>query len=158
MSNSEYLEFIDDAQIYSLGEHLWCGAKERWDEADWETREAVFDRVCEYAVCHEECNDGKHLTLTQINDLIWFECDDLFFPKFYVEIRELDEDGDETGDSEETEFDNMEAAKAFALRQIAPPHEKRIAVIMDSEHEELETYNGTEVEPEEIQDGEIPRV
>lgn len=53
---------------------FWSGAKARMDSATDQQREQVFDRVAEYCECFDE------VTETAINDIVWFECDDIFFP------------------------------------------------------------------------------
>lgn len=94
MRDNEIIEFKSDCTFYALGDELWSGAKEKWDEADYETRELVWDRIKEWADA-VSC-DGELLSMTQINDIIWFDCDDLFYPPtFTVEVWEYDE---ETGD------------------------------------------------------------
>ena len=61
---SEYIEFKNDCSFYGLVDELWSGAKERWQEADEETRIAVWDRVKDWvdAVSY----DGHIPTMTQI--------------------------------------------------------------------------------------------
>lgn len=66
--------FTDDADYYSLGNHLWSGAKYRWDQASFETRRKVYRRVLK----HFATSDEDLPSLEAINDFIWFECDDLF--------------------------------------------------------------------------------
>ena len=51
---------------------FWSGAKAKMDDATEEQREAVYARIEEFADCCE-------VTETDINDLVWFECDDIFF-------------------------------------------------------------------------------
>lgn len=63
---------IDD--LYKL---LWSGAKDRWDDATDEQRQQVWDRITN-SWYDDEANPP---TMTDINDLIWFECDDIFFPE-----------------------------------------------------------------------------
>lgn len=53
---------------------FWSGARSRMDSATEEQRAAVYARIEEYA----EFGD---VTETAINDLVWFECDDIFFPE-----------------------------------------------------------------------------
>ena len=66
--------FTVDADYYSLGNHLWDGAKYRWDKASVETRRKVYRRVLEHFA-----PSGEYLpSLEAINNFIWFECDDLF--------------------------------------------------------------------------------
>lgn len=81
-----FLEFKDDCTIYNLDDHIWSGAKERWSEADDNTREAVWERLCEWCEGIDELP-----TITQINDILWFECDDLFYPpKFRIDYENQD--------------------------------------------------------------------
>lgn len=88
---SECIEFKNDCTFYGLVDELWSGAKERWQEADEETRIAVWDRVKDW-VDAVSC-DGYIPTMTQINDIIWFECDDLFYPpSFTVKVYIVDSD------------------------------------------------------------------
>lgn len=90
---NEYVEFKSECNFSEIGHELWSGAKDRWGEADYETRVAVWDRVKEWADC-VSC-DGHLPSITQINDIIWFECDDLFYPtKFMVKVYRADENGD----------------------------------------------------------------
>lgn len=63
-------ETIDD-----LEKVLWGGAKEKWLDATEEQKEMVFNRVEEMTFSLRE-----PYTLTMINDIVWFDCDDIFFP------------------------------------------------------------------------------
>ncbi len=72
--------------INDLGDLLWGGASERWDDATDEQREAVFERILDYF--YDEVED------TSINDFVWFDCDDIFFAE--------DEDNEE-GEDEDNE-------------------------------------------------------
>lgn len=53
---------------------FWSGAKARMDDATDEQREEVFGRIAEFCDCSGE------VTETAINDLVWFDCDDIFYP------------------------------------------------------------------------------
>lgn len=53
---------------------FWSGAKSRMDDATDEQREEVFERIAEFCECAGEVDEYA------INDLVWFECDDIFFP------------------------------------------------------------------------------
>ena len=58
--------------ISDLSNELWAGAKELWAYADEDTRRAVWQRI--------ESRFGDGLTeLTEINDFVRFDCDDLFY-------------------------------------------------------------------------------
>ena len=67
---------------------FWSGARDRMNDATNEQREQVFERIA------EEFEYNEDITETDINDLVWFECDDIFFPD------DEDEDEDE-GEEEE---------------------------------------------------------
>ena len=60
---------------------FWAGARDRMNDATNDQREQVFERIAEMLEYDED------VTETYINDLVWFECDDIFFPE--------DEDEDE---------------------------------------------------------------
>lgn len=81
--------------MHDLDDFLWSGARDRWDGADEYTKERVWKRVCMWAECCEEVSD------TWVNDVIWFECDDLFYPE--------DEDEDEDEEDEEDEEDSEDS-------------------------------------------------
>nr|DAL21718.1 MAG TPA_asm: Pyridoxine 5'-phosphate oxidase C-terminal dimerization region [Caudoviricetes sp.] len=51
---------------------FWSGAAHRMADATDAQREAVYERLEEFA-------DGSvELSETDINDYVWFECDDIF--------------------------------------------------------------------------------
>lgn len=54
---------------------FWVGARDRMNDATDEQREQVFERIV------EELEYNEDATETDINDLVWFECDDIFFPE-----------------------------------------------------------------------------
>lgn len=62
---------------------FWAGARDRMNDATNEQREQVFERIA------EEFEYNEDITETDINDLVWFECDDIFFHE------DEDEDEDE---------------------------------------------------------------
>ena len=57
---------------------FWAGARDRMVDATDEQREQVYDRIKEY--CESLYCDGRYPSETDINDLVWFDCDDIFFP------------------------------------------------------------------------------
>ncbi len=67
---------------------FWSGARSRMDGATDEQREQVFERIAEFCECSGEVRD------VDINDLVWFECDDIFFPE-----EEEDEEEEEEEDA-----------------------------------------------------------
>ena len=64
---------------------FWAGARERMNDATDDQREQVFERITEEFECNED------VTETDINDLVWFECDDIFFPEDEDEDEKIDE-------------------------------------------------------------------
>ena len=57
---------------------FWAGAKDRIDNATDEQIEKVEERIKEY---FDGCEDIENIpSETTINDIVWFECDDIFFP------------------------------------------------------------------------------
>lgn len=93
--------------VDNLGEHLWSGARDRWNDADDDTREAVFERILDWFESDEE------IELTTVNDAIWFDCDDLFFP-------EEEEEEDSAGERDDTPVmdtitDGMALLSIFAM-------------------------------------------
>lgn len=58
---------------YPCDFQFWGGARDRMNDATEEQKKAVYERLEEYT------NDGTELSETAINDLVWFECDDIFF-------------------------------------------------------------------------------
>lgn len=89
---------VKTVDVNDIGYELWCGALDRWEDADDDTREAVFDRICDWT------EDEEEVDMTTVNDLIWFECDDLFYPD--DEDDEEDEEDEETDEDEEDEEDD----------------------------------------------------
>ena len=58
-----------DISKNDLDDLLWSGARQRWLDATDDQREEVWDRI-------ESLEDP---TMTDVNDLVWFDCDDIFF-------------------------------------------------------------------------------
>ena len=59
---------------WELDDLLWSGAYDRWKDATAEQKKEVF-ALLEDIMCEDD------MTLTAINDFIWFECDNIFFPE-----------------------------------------------------------------------------
>lgn len=53
---------------------FWGGAKDRVDDATDEQREQMFERIVDWCECVDETTE------TTINDIVWFDCDDIFYP------------------------------------------------------------------------------
>ena len=65
--------------FYEIDPHdfiFWSGAADRMNKATEEQRHEVFDRIEELSELAAE--SGQLLTNTDINDYVWFECDDVF--------------------------------------------------------------------------------
>ena len=144
MIDNEVIEFKSDCTFYGLDDELWCGAKERWMDADYETRCAVWDRIKEW--CDAVSDGGSDLpSITQINDIIWFECDDLFYPpSFTVEVWEYDSETDSVGEqlSNLTEtFTGLQAhEQAIEYAESLDNVDKRITVTNDETGEVTDDY------------------
>ena len=53
---------------------FWAGARDRMNTATEEQRKRVFDRIEDVFFYEEFVNE------TAINDMVWFDCDDIFYP------------------------------------------------------------------------------
>lgn len=84
------IEIEDFAQI------LRCGAKEKWDEADDDQRELVW-----LAVNDLFANRSDIPTESEINDFVWFGCDEIFFPE-----NDCDGDEDESNSDDDYEYED----------------------------------------------------
>lgn len=91
---------VKTVDVNDIGGELWSGAQDRWRDADDDTREAVFDRICDWT------EDEEEVDMTTVNDLIWFDCDDLFYPDD-EDDEEDDEDGEEDDEQEICERDGF---------------------------------------------------
>ena len=61
------------------GFEFWAGAKDRMDNATEEQKRKVNERLEEYFGGYEDIeNIPSDIT---INDVVWFECDDIFCPE-----------------------------------------------------------------------------
>lgn len=68
---------------------FWSGAKDRMDDATPEQRRLIDERIRDVFALGEMPTDDA------INDLVWFECDDIFFPEENEEDEEEDEEEDD---------------------------------------------------------------
>ena len=55
---------------------FWAGANDRMNDATDDQREAVDERLQELFE-----DSGDIPTATEINDVVWFECNDIFYPE-----------------------------------------------------------------------------
>ena len=74
MVDSMYVK--EEIEISDLDNMLWSGAKDHWNHATDSQRETVWCRLLDIFVLNEV--DGRIPTKTEINDFIWFDCDDIF--------------------------------------------------------------------------------
>lgn len=138
MRDNEMIEFQSNCTMHGLYDELWCEAKEKWKDADFETRCAVWDRIKEW--CDAVCECGSELpSITQINDIIWFECDDLFYPpSFTVEVWEYD--GEKLSGLTKT-FDGLKAHElATEYAKSLDNVDRRITVTNDETGEVTDEY------------------
>lgn len=77
MWTDETISYVVSCDIWNF--EFWAGAKDRMDYATPEQREAVYDRIKYYCETFDNLR-GEFPTETDINDLVWFDCDDIFFP------------------------------------------------------------------------------
>lgn len=75
----EQVTFATRCDFYSLEEHLWDSALDKWKAADLETRKKVWERVKWYAD-YILADYERPVDIGDINNMIWMECDDLFYP------------------------------------------------------------------------------
>lgn len=58
---------------------FWSGAEDRMNDATEEQKEQVYERLEEWF--DALLIDGEIPSDTDVNDFVWFECDDIFFPE-----------------------------------------------------------------------------
>lgn len=105
---------VKTVDVNDLEYELWCGAQERWEAADEDTREAVFERICDWTA------DDEEVDMTTVNDIVWFECDDLFYPDEETEDEDEDEDEEEEdGEEDEEEENEMKKANTILIGRIS---------------------------------------
>jgi hypothetical protein len=81
---------VKSIEFDDLSDLLWSGARDRWDRATDDQRKRVWDAIIDI-FCD---NADKYPSMTEINDFIWFECDDYL----------RDDDEDNSIDSYEDEM------------------------------------------------------
>lgn len=87
MACLEVYDPIEISNIYDLKHMCWSGASQRIDEVlemDEEKQGAFLQHVIDYGEMMQEMDT---LTTTNINDFIWFDCDE-----FIEELKEESED------------------------------------------------------------------
>ena len=96
----------EEIDINDLDHMLWSGAKQRWDNATDDQKERVWGLLLDSI----EASMDDVPTKTEVNDFIWFECDDIFDEK--------DDDDDEIDESRDRRCRRKEARKKSALSHI----------------------------------------
>lgn len=77
------IKFSTEINSYNdLDDILWGGAREKWNDATDDMKETVWCIL-------EDCMQGNFNSLTDINDIIWFDCDDIFYPEDDSDDEEL---------------------------------------------------------------------
>jgi hypothetical protein len=61
----------EDIDILDLDDKLWSGAERKWRSASNDQKQAVWASL-------NEVFGDKVPTMTEVNDFIWFDCDDIF--------------------------------------------------------------------------------
>lgn len=124
--------YTNEIGFEAFGDMLWGLARERWNEADDETRQLVWERIEEWVNCLLEYKDIP--SDTQINDIVSFDCDDLFYPpKFRLKIYRHDY----VELIEETEFEGIgaedKAMEYYENWKSEHEDEERIAKLVNTE-------------------------
>jgi hypothetical protein len=65
------IEVKQEVTYDDLANLLWSGARDKWVAATDEQREQVWSLLCDLF-------SDRIPDLTTINDIIWFDCDDIF--------------------------------------------------------------------------------
>lgn len=65
------MEVKRELSFDDLGDFFWSGARHRWNDATEEQKKRVWDRLNEWF-------SDEIPSETEINDVVWFECDDIF--------------------------------------------------------------------------------
>ena len=112
----ESLEVKRELSFDDLDKFLWAGARDRWDDATDEQKEMVWDRILEIFAYGDESIPSE----TEINDLVWFECDDIFFP-------ENDEEEDEEMDESICRRRNIRRVIESRRHRVSENKRRRIA-------------------------------
>ena len=71
---SVLMEVKRELDFDDLDRFFWSGAKDRWDDATDDQKERVWDLI-------QEVFMDEIPTETEVNDFVWFECDDIFNEK-----------------------------------------------------------------------------
>lgn len=65
----------DELLFHEIGNRLWGGAKDRWDNATDEQREMALDGIESLF----EITEDNPISITALNDMLWFSCDNIWF-------------------------------------------------------------------------------
>jgi len=76
------VEFVEECNAYQLGDHLWSGGKDTFDQLVLMNKEDMLEDYLTEIFC------DRTPTITEINDILWFESENVF------EYCGLDSDGE----------------------------------------------------------------
>lgn len=68
------MEVKRELNFDDLDRFFWSGARDRWNDATDDQKERVWDLI-------QEVFADEIPTETEVNDFVWFECDDIFNEK-----------------------------------------------------------------------------
>lgn len=68
------MEVKRELDFDDLDRFFWSGARDRWNDATEDQKERVWDLI-------QEVFADEIPTETEVNDFVWFECDDIFNEK-----------------------------------------------------------------------------
>lgn len=66
-----------------LDNKLWGGAADKWNNATDEQKELIWNNLCDF---------NEFDSFTQINDYIWYDCDEIFYPEEDIDYESEVED------------------------------------------------------------------
>jgi len=75
------MEVKRELDFNDLDDFFWSGARDRWNDATDDQKERVWDLI-------QDVFMDEIPTETEVNDFVWFDCDDIF-------NEEEDDDDDE---------------------------------------------------------------
>lgn len=73
------LLIMKSIEFDDFSDMLWSGAKEKWDNATDNQRIEVWNLIEDIFSPYNY--DGEIPDMTTINDFVWFECDNIFYPE-----------------------------------------------------------------------------
>lgn len=74
------MEVKRELDFSDLDDFFWSGAKHRWDDATDDQKERVWDLL-------QDVFMDEIPTEAEVNDFVWFECDEIFFNEEFESVR-----------------------------------------------------------------------